>query len=88
MSSMPISITTVSASVSASSLVHRTTPSQFRRPTKSSTRRFPSSLRVSAHGHPQQQTTDPSAPPKFLDELRQYAMALHTKEQAPGSGAH
>jgi heme oxygenase len=26
------------------------------------------------------------AAPKFLDELRQYAMALHTKEQAPGSG--
>lgn len=85
MSSMSISIT----NVSASSLVHRT-PMQFRRPTKKSTTRFPSSLRVSAHGHPhghpQQQTTDPSAPPKFLDELRQYAMALHTKEQAPGSG--
>jgi len=84
MSSMSISIT----NVSASSLVHRT-PMQFRRPTKKSTTRFPSSLRVSAHGHPHghpQQTTDPSAPPKFLDELRQYAMALHTKEQAPGSG--
>lgn len=30
--------------------------------------------------------TENDGPPKFLDELRQYAMALHTKEQAPGSG--
>jgi heme oxygenase len=32
------------------------------------------------------QTQSDGSNPKFLDELRQYAMALHTKEQAPGSG--
>ena len=43
------------------------------------------------NGHAPTATTETTSSgeesePKFLDELRQYAMALHTKEQAPGSG--
>lgn len=57
---------------------------------RDSIRQTPSrSVRIprSGHGHGHGTTmTENDGPPKFLDELRQYAMALHTKEQAPGSG--
>lgn len=53
----------------------------------SSTSRAPVLIPRSGHGHGHSTTvTENDGPPKFLDELRQYAMALHTKEQAPGSG--
>lgn len=53
----------------------------------SSRSRAPVLVTRSGHGHGHGTTmTENEGPPKFLDELRQYAMALHTKEQAPGSG--
>ena len=55
---------------------------------RDSIRQTPSrSVRIPRSGHGHGTTmTENDGPPKFLDELRQYAMALHTKEQAPGSG--